>query len=169
MLKGLDLTLETFSELEDLDLYICGNIKSNERFTQIYQRELFNTENIHLMGWTDLMSKRFEALASKCAYTIYPTASDASQPSSLVSAMRTGMIPIATKDVIEQIGQWGVPLESTRINSISNTVVNAAKLPSDEVRKQAIDTYYIANTSFTRDRYTQDLIQALSDIINTRS
>jgi len=164
VLKGLDIALEIFRDVEELELYVCGGVRGNEEFTEEYAEELFETDNIHFVGWVDLDSKRFQRIANECAFHLYPSASDGI-PSSLAMTMRSGLIPIAPMDILGSIDYWGVPLQNREIDHVKSVVRRISKEQNPEIRRRAIRAYTIGNTKFTRERYTQDMTQALETIL----
>ena len=52
--KGLDLVLDAFHNLKDVNLHICGNIESEERFFEHYKTSLNNNANINYYGYVDI-------------------------------------------------------------------------------------------------------------------
>jgi glycosyltransferase involved in cell wall biosynthesis len=96
VLKGLDLLLDTFINLPEFHLYICGPIENEEDFVELYFHELYNTANIHLIGWIDPKGKEFTELLAKVIGIIYPSASEG-QAGSVITCMHGGLIPIISK------------------------------------------------------------------------
>lgn len=164
VLKGLDLTLEAFSEFEDIDLYVCGPALNNDEFSRIYNDELFNTDNIHPVGWVNLESDDFNDLIDTVGYAVYPTASDGI-PSSVATITRAGVIPIAPPSIVDFVTSCGIQLEQCTVRNLSQIIETAASLPAEDVEQGAIEAFNFANTNFTRDSYTQDMTRALWKIM----
>src|SRR4030042_6113406 len=57
--KGLDLVLDSFVEMPDYHLYVCGPIEDEKDFEKTYYKELYQTPNIHTPGWVDVPSPIF--------------------------------------------------------------------------------------------------------------
>ena len=45
--KGLDLVLEAFAGMPELELVVCGPVDGESDFQKLYHRELYETPNIH--------------------------------------------------------------------------------------------------------------------------
>ena len=75
--KGLDLLLEIFSRKGfPCELYVCGTFKSENDFEELYKKELYETENIHPIGFVNVDSDLFVEITSKCVYSIMPSCSE---------------------------------------------------------------------------------------------
>ena len=88
--KGLDLLLEIFPRLPDLDLYVCSQFGKETDFCECYHKELFETPNIHPVGWIKVNGPEFYELAGKCAYVISASCSEG-QSGSVVQCMYTDL------------------------------------------------------------------------------
>jgi glycosyltransferase involved in cell wall biosynthesis len=49
--KGLDLVLEAFAGMPEYHLTVCGPIEEERDFQQAFAKELYDTPNIHTLGW----------------------------------------------------------------------------------------------------------------------
>jgi hypothetical protein len=164
ILKRLDVVLEAFKDLHEVDLYVCGSMKGNDEFMELYQEELLSQDNIHLVGWTDITSKKFGKIVRKTAFNIYPSASDGI-PSSLATTTRAGVIPIAPSDVVDITDNCGIDITDCSIDNLKDVIRTASGAPTEDVRDTAIDAFIYANTAFTRDRYSQDLLYTIDRTI----
>lgn len=140
--KGLDLLLEVFSKLPDKHLYICSQLE--EDFAREYKKELFDTENIHYIGYIKLYKKEFFDLMYKCNYLIFPSCSEGS-PGSVVDCMVQGLIPIVTKSShidVDGLGFYIEPCNHDKIlelvNEVSSHDNDWYKERSFEIQKEAI-------------------------------
>ena len=95
--KGLDLLLEVFAKNPDLHLYVCSNFKSEEDFCNLYKKELFETNNIHPIGFINVDSFAFTKVAKQCAYIISPSCAEG-QSGSVLVGMSAGLIPIISRE-----------------------------------------------------------------------
>lgn len=93
--KGLDLLLEVFKDLPNLNLHVCRPIDNEPKFKAIYYKELYNTKNIHTYGYQNIQSKSFKDIISKCAFIIFPSCSEG-ESSSIINVLLYGLIPIVT-------------------------------------------------------------------------
>lgn len=74
--KGLDLALELFAGLPDKQLFVCGPFEKEHAFVKEYHRELFETANIHPVGWVDVNSIEFKKILDQCLGIIYPSCAE---------------------------------------------------------------------------------------------
>lgn len=96
--KGLDLLLEVFAEkCKNCNLYVCSSFENESDFCKAYKYELYNTSNIHPIGFVDIKSDKFKEIAEKCAYMIMPSCSEANA-GSVLTAMSAGIIPIVSRE-----------------------------------------------------------------------
>lgn len=96
--KGLDLLLEIFAQkCRDCNLYVCSSFENESDFCEAYKHELYNTSNIHPIGFVDIKSDKFKEIAEKCAYMIMPSCSEGIA-GSVLTAMSAGMIPIVSRE-----------------------------------------------------------------------
>lgn len=92
--KGLDLLLEVFAQPDfPCELYICSAFQSETLFCETYHKELYETPNIHAIGFVDIMGTEFKEILECCQYVIVPSCSEGKMGSAL-TAMSAGLIPI---------------------------------------------------------------------------
>ncbi len=121
--KGLDLLLEVFSKHPELELTICSPFMREKDFTELYSQELFQTPNIHPIGFLDPYSKKFQEIAKKCVYMVSPSASEGMSGSVLI-ALSVGLIPIVSQESGVD-GLWEFS-ECSLVN-VEKTIVQASK------------------------------------------
>ncbi len=73
MPKGLDLLLEIFPKHPDLHLYIRIEYEKERDFCECYHQELYETPNIHPIGWVPVNGSEYNELVGKCASVIHPS------------------------------------------------------------------------------------------------
>jgi len=91
--RGLDLVVEAFLQLPDLELFICG---SDRRFLTVYGEDLYKGGNIHHVGFVTPASEQFQGLVSKTVGVVYASAAEGCS-TSMVQCMHFGLIPIVTE------------------------------------------------------------------------
>ncbi|MEX1121614.1 MAG: hypothetical protein WED82_05745, partial [Balneolales bacterium] len=76
--KGLDLVIEAFQELPDYHLTICGPVNNDKDpdFEKLFHKELYETANIHTVGWVDVESQQFKNIVNNCVGIIYPSSAE---------------------------------------------------------------------------------------------
>ena len=164
--KGLDLLLEIFPRHPDLDLYICSRFADEKEFCDCYQKELFQTPNIHPVGWIAVNSPEFYALINTCAFIVYPTCSDA-QAGSVIQCMYAGLIPIVTREDGLDTEDFGVTFADDSLDEIERVVVELANLPEKWHREHSLKTRAVAEEKYSETafiaRWREILTEALPD------
>lgn len=162
--KGLDLVLEVFNALPELDLYVCGPLWNEPDVIDAYEKELFHTKNIHFIGQMDLTSTEFKELTHKCAYTIFPTSGDTAA-GSVWAPMRCGVMPIVSVENGMDTGDFGTTLSDCKLETISAVVIEAANRDPQECKDMAERTLKIANSYFTLEAWSHRFEDALKEIL----
>ncbi len=65
------MVLDAFADMPDHKLYICGPIEKEIDFEKAYYKELYESSNIHALGWVDVSSPEFIEISNKCLALIY--------------------------------------------------------------------------------------------------
>lgn len=165
VLKGLDRVLEVFDQRDDVSLYVCGPVRNNESFFELYEDILYENENIHLMGWTDIRSSRFERLVSKCGYMIYPSAAEGSSGAVAVCRWR-GVVPVVTKEVLADTNGWGITMPDDSVATIDQTVTDLAQMDPDELATMTRTNYEVARKQYAHEQYTERLSTIFADLFD---
>jgi hypothetical protein len=163
--RGLDLVLEAFAKMPELELNVAGPIESENDFVSAYYKELYETANIRVHGWISVASELFSQLSSDCLFFIYPTCSEG-QSGSVITAMNRGMIPIITEDAgIDDQGQ-AVMLHDPTADMIISVCRKCASCDDEELINMAVRSYDIANSKHSRAEFTYNCNVAINEIIN---
>jgi hypothetical protein len=132
MQKGLDLLLEIFPRHPDLHLYICSSFRHDSEFCACYHRELFETANVHPIGWITVTGPRFYELVERCAYVILPSCSEG-QAGSVVHCMAAGLLPLVTREAGIDTKDFGITFADDSLETIDKVVDEVARLPEQRV------------------------------------
>lgn len=151
-LKGLDLALEAFAQMPDLHLHIAGGIELDPDFKAAYHRELYETPNIHTIGWIDILNPEFTDLLSRCAGVIYPSASEGGA-GSVIACMHGGLIPIVTREASVDVFDFGLEHRDDEIATIVADVRRVAAMPAAELDARARAAWEHARRVHTRDHF----------------
>ena len=116
--KGLDLCLIFFSEHPELTLHICG--PKEEDFFRVFEC-YFRLPNIIFHGFVSVDSSVFLEISTKCVFAILPSCSEG-QATALLTAMGTGLIPVATRSTGIDVTKYGYLIEALTVESIAATV-----------------------------------------------
>lgn len=163
--KGLDLVLEAFSKLPTHHLYICGNISDEKDFEDAYYQELYNTPNIHTVGWMDIHSSQFQELLKNCIALVYPSCSEG-QSGSVITCMHGGLIPIISEYCGISIQNNGVILEVISIENIRESVRMVSSMDVKELETKTKESRNYILREHTLEKYQKDMNMVLDLIIN---
>jgi glycosyltransferase involved in cell wall biosynthesis len=164
ILKGLDLLLEAFVKRPDLELFIAGAPEKD--FVKEYANELFNTRNIHFLGWLDIKSEILRRVADSCAFVILPSASEG-VPGSVISMMRLGLVPVVSiQAAVEEIEYYGFLIHGLTIQDVLSVVDRVSSLDEDEIYKRAKSAQDFAKRNITIGTFKHDFKNALRRILN---
>ncbi|HZS12637.1 MAG TPA: hypothetical protein VFA38_10330, partial [Nitrospirales bacterium] len=164
--KGLDLVLEAFAARPEFELFVCapvdprplglhyrtaqphnvspdtnrfayaGAMYEEQDFRRAYARELYETPNIHTVGWVDVASPQFLDLVSSCAGIIHPSCSEGAS-TAVVTGMHAALIPILTYESGIDTGEFGFTLDPVSVEHLGDAVARLAALSPSLVEKRA--------------------------------
>ena len=151
--KGLDLVLEAFSGMPEFNLYICGPVEREPDFQQAFYKELYQTPNIHTLGWMNIGGEGFLELISKCIGFVYVSCSEA-QCGAVIGCLHAGLIPIISYESDVPVSGFGIMLENNAISEIQGAVRAISNLPESELERMMQDAWNYARTNHTREIFT---------------
>src|SRR5690625_1746553 len=135
--KGLNLALEAFAQLPELELYVCGPIDEEPGYREAFRRELFELPNIHTVGWVDIAGEEFRRVVSECAFLLYPSSAEGGG-GSVITAMQAGLIPVVTREASVDVAPgFGVELAQDSLDSIMRSARDLAARPAPELEAMA--------------------------------
>lgn len=177
--KGLDLVLDAFAEMPDYHLTICGPIrpaghstvngplKQDKDFEDVYHKELYQTPNIHAVGWVDVESTKFIEITNNCIGIIFPSCSEGGG-ASVITCMQAGLIPIVSYESNVEVGNFGVTLTDCSIEEIKNTIRMVSCLSAEELKLMSRKAWEFARTNHTKERFAEEYRKIIEKIINNR-
>lgn len=124
--KGLDLVLEAFASMPDLELTVCGRPEKESDFFAAYKRELETLPNIHLAGWVDQTAPEFAEICETHIGIVYPSCSEGGA-GAVIHAMARGLLPITTAEASVDLGNFGEPISCADPESVSAAVRRVAE------------------------------------------
>jgi glycosyltransferase involved in cell wall biosynthesis len=152
--KGLDLVLDAFSQMPDLELVVCGRVLDEPDFVRAFKRELTATPNIRMHGWVDTGSPQFEELAASCCAMVYPSSSEG-QSGALLTAMHAGLIPIASRQSGVDLPGFGRILEESSISEIREAVRVYSSLSPEVLRQESRAAWEFARAHHTQEEFAR--------------
>ena len=167
LVRGLDLVLEVFSHLTELNLYVCGPLWNEPEFIDKYERELFHTPNIHVLGRIDLTSNQFKELSRKCAYVIYPC-SLMEDPGSVWVPMRCGVIPVVSKEVDLHTEEPAIILPDLELGTIQAEVLEVANMNPSKCKDLALRVSKESTLYYSMEAWGKRFEGALQRVLERR-
>ncbi len=164
VLKGLDLVLESFATMPEYHLTICGSIKQDKAFEKAFYKELYQTPNIHTVGWVDVGSSEFLEIANNCIGLVYASASEA-HCTSVLTCMQAGVIPIISYESAVDVDDFGIILAKSSIEEICNSVQKLANLPAQELKLMARKAWECARANYTREKFADEYRKIIEHLI----
>jgi len=167
--KGLDLVLEAFTEMPEYELVVCGELKYEKEFVKAFHKELYETPNIHTIGWVDTHSPAFLELANSCVGTIYPACSEGGS-GSIIHCMHAGIIPIMSRECgVDLYDNSGILLRNCSIDEIKEAIRTLASLPARDLEERARKAWSFVRANHTRDKFAREFKNVIVKIANDRA
>jgi glycosyltransferase involved in cell wall biosynthesis len=164
--KGLDLVLEAFASMPDYHLTVCGPVHEEEDFVAAYHKELFETQNIHTVGWIDVESREFVEVCNRCLGLVYPSCSEGGGGSA-IHCMHAGLIPIVSVETSVDIrDEYGMVLKESSVEQIRNSVEQLSSLPQREVERMARAAREFVRKNHTRERFAEQYRKFVAQILS---
>lgn len=151
--KGLDLVLETFSQLPEYHLVICGPVHQEPEFEKVYYRELYQSPNIKTFGFIDVKSVQFQELIKNTCGLVYPSCSEG-QAGSVITCLHAGLIPVISYESGVNIDDFGILLEECSVEDITKSVKLLSCKPADELIVMSKKAWQYARTHHTRNNFS---------------
>lgn len=146
--KGLDLLLEVFPKFPDLHLYVCCPFALEPDFCACYQKELFETPNVHPLGWVVVNSGQFIDLMERSAFVIHP-ALEEGQPGSVVQCMYAGLVPLVSRESGIDVEEFGFTFADVTIAEIEKTVRMVSNFSAESLRELSLKTRLACEEKFS--------------------
>lgn len=161
ILKGLDLVIEAFVLLPQLSIHICTRLEPD--FLSYYRPLLNKSNNIHIEGFVDVKSKRFQKLTSRCGFVILPSCTEGTA-TSVTACMRRGLIPVVTKETGVDVDSFGFIIKSLSVPQLASQIADLSGQTSEEFRQRIIASH-LASWQYTQQSYEHSLFKALLHIL----
>lgn len=162
--KGLDLVLEAFAAMPELELFVCGPIEQEPEFVRIYRRELYELPNIRTLGWIDVLSQQFLDITRQCIALVFPSCSESLSASS-VTCMQTGLIPLLTREAGVPLGGYGIQVDPS-VEGIKRAAYDLQSRSPAELEQRARDSWEYARAVHTKERYREEYTAMVEQILS---
>ena len=165
MQKGLDLLLEIFPKYPHLHLYICSGYKREPDFCACYHKELFDTANIHPIGYVRVNGPEYNELVRKCAFVIAPSCSEG-QSGSVVQCMHSGLIPLVTREAGLDTEDFGITFADDSLEEIERVIIEVSELPGSWHMERSVRTRKASEEKYSEDAFMDRWRNILAEILN---
>ena len=163
--KGLDLVLDAFVQMPENHLYICGPIQHETDFEKAYYKELYQSPNIHVIGWIDVSSSEFVEITKKCVGIIHLSCSEAGA-GSVITCMHAGLIPIVSyESSVDVSNDFGVILRDCSIDTIKTTLQMISTLSPEKLKQMSRKAWEFVRTNHTREKFAEEYKKVITKII----
>lgn len=162
--KGLDLVLDAFSEMSELELTVCGRPEKEEDFYRLYKVLLKNTPNIRFHGWIDMSHPDFMEIARTHATVIYPSSAEGGA-GSVIHCMHAGMIPACTREASVDLGDFGELVESGTVDAVREVCRKISRMDSADIESKARNSYEHARQNHTREKFVENYDKFSNSIV----
>lgn len=163
--KGLDLVLEAFSQMPEYNLTVCGPIEKEKDFEREYYNELYNTQNIHTIGWIDIESQKFQDILKSCVGIVYPSCCEGGG-GSVLTCMQGGLIPIVSYETSVDIkDNYGVMLEDSSTDEIKKAVQHVSGLSELKIKEMSYSAWEFARANHTKETFIKNYRDVIEEIL----
>lgn len=167
--KGLDLVLEAFASMPECQLTVCGPVEKETDFVAAYHRELYETENIKLVGWVDFSTPQFLEIATNCIGLLHPSCSEGCS-TAVVICMHAGLIPIISyESSVDVSPDCGIILRKSSIEEIRDSVRSIAGLPASRLREMSRHTWERARAEHAPEQFVEEYKRVVSQVMTGRT
>jgi glycosyltransferase involved in cell wall biosynthesis len=174
--KGLDLVLDAFVEMPDCHLTVCGPIRTNGRMTvtgpvreerdfeKAYFKELYQTPNIHTVGWIDVESNKFTDITNNCIGVIFPSCSEGGG-ASVITCMQAGLIPIVSYESNVEVKNFGIILKDCSKKEIKKSIQTVSNYSIEKIKHNAKRTWEFCRENHTKQNFALQYKNIINKII----
>ncbi|HKN87493.1 MAG TPA: glycosyltransferase [Nitrospiraceae bacterium] len=138
-----------------------------EDFRLAFQKELYETPNIHTIGWIDIADPKFFHLAQSCIAVVYPSCSEGAS-TAVITCLHTGLIPIMSYESGIDVHNFGLLLKTCSIDEIQEAVHAVASLPDGQIEQRSRHVWEFARAYHTRERYAEEYRRVIEAILQGR-
>lgn len=162
--KGLDLVLDTFSELPECHLTVCGPVKQESDFEKAYHKELYNSPNILTLGMIDVTSYQFFKVIKENVALIFPSCSEG-QSGSVITCLHAGLIPIISYESGVDIDDFGILLKKCSIDEIKNSIMTISNYSEDRLKTMSNNAWQYARINYTKEKFSECYNQFVNKMV----
>lgn len=163
--KGLDLTLEAFLQLSNLQLWVCGPVEQEKEFCSLYKEELYNTPNIHTLGFVDIRSEQFKKIMKETGYLIFPSCSEGGSPSTATVIRNGGLFPVVTKEITLDLNEC-IFINDLSTSSLIDAIIKSQNMSDNEYLEKVKKVAQFVSINNNLDNFKREFKAALTKLIS---
>ena len=164
--KGLDRVLEAFASMPEYSLTVCGKFAGEEDFVSVYHRELYGTPNITAIGYIDPGSEVFSRICNETVGVVSLSCSEGTA-SSIILAMHAGLIPIVNKETGVEVGEFGILLPDSNIETLQTALRSIASLDPETLKTRSKAAWQYVRAHHTREEFGKAFRSFVDSILCT--
>lgn len=166
--KGVDVVVDAFADMPDAEVYICGP-HSEPAFFEVLGAKLAAAPNIRYEGFIKVGGARFEELVAKCAYVVFPSSSEGCA-TSIATVLRTGLLPVVTRETGIDIDQFGIYIDGEKENLVEETMSACRKAMeiSDSEYRQRVWDCLKDSSKYTQASFTDSFEKVVLEVLSHR-
>jgi glycosyltransferase involved in cell wall biosynthesis len=153
--------------MPECHLTVGGPIQAEKDFEQAFYKELYQTPNIHTIGWVDISSSKFTEITRNCLGLIFPSCCEG-QSGGVVTCLHAGLIPLISYESGVDVYDFGVILKTSSIAEIKDSVRMISTLPAATLKEMARKAWEYARANHTREKFVEEYRKIILKIISDR-
>ncbi|MDQ5953194.1 MAG: Group 1 glycosyl transferase [Patescibacteria group bacterium] len=172
ILKGLDLVVEAFAKLPQLNLFIIGPAVYEKDFAQEYEEELslpnikyYPRPKISSEGIILVQNIPFNEIVNSCVALVYPSSSEGTS-GAVIQALHAGIIPIITPETGLDPNVGGITLKEASVESVMEAVLEVAKKPNEELSELTKQSWNFVRKHHTKETFSREYGRFIDEILH---
>jgi len=143
---------------------VCGPVNQEPDFEKAFFKELYQSPNIRTLGLTDVNSAQFMDVIKNTSFLIYPSCSEG-QAGSVITCLHAGLIPVISCESGVDVEDFGILLENSSIDEITNSVKMISQKSSENLHLMSKKAWLYARTNHTREKFAECYDSFVKNII----
>lgn len=158
--KGVDILLDTFRELPDLDINFYGLSDSE---ISIFNK--LKSKNTNDCGRINVQTQAFiDNVVYKHCFLIMPSCSEGMN-TSVATCMAHGIIPIVTKETGFEPCEYIIELKDYKIETLKECINNILAMSDEEILRMSEGAYNYAQENFCLEKFDKSFRKIMKEIV----
>jgi hypothetical protein len=164
IVKGLDIVIDAFLGLPELELYICAPDWEKD-FNQVYRESLKNAKNIHFLGFIRVAGKTFNKITSESGSVIFLSCSEGAA-NSVVACMKRGLVPIVNyASGIDDVEKFGILVDEVSVENVRKMALEASQMSEEAFLQKSLLSYF-RSFEYSQARFSENFERALLEVLS---